>query len=202
MLEYTTEQLIETMTKKGYVVFENDLKQYNLNIVGVRNSNGRVNKFDDVLFDFWKYQGEWFQKRYRITTEPGIAFLGAKMGNLNGTAILKPGQYRGCWSVGLHHNKYTALVQTGPVTVYRDTDKDGKPETEGMKEDTGYFGINIHRASATNETQNIQNYSAGCQVFCNPIEYDEHMDMVLSAEVNFGNKFTYTLLEEKDFLNV
>jgi hypothetical protein len=198
MLEYTTDQIIVAMRAKEYAVFANDSKPYNLNIIGVRNSDGQPNKFDDAMFVLWRYGGEWNMRRFRITTEPGRAYLGQKMGNTKGTAILKPNQYRGCWSVGKHRNKYTALVQVGPVTVYRDTDKDGKPETDGMKEDTGYFGINIHRASEAHESATVDNWSAGCQVFANPIEFDEFMDLVLSAEAIWGNRFTYTLLESKD----
>ena len=52
-------------------------------------------------------------------------------------AQLKPGVYR--YKIGKHGisrgNPYKALVQAGPVTVMRD----------GGVEETGWFGINIHR---------------------------------------------------------
>ena len=48
------------------------------------------------------------------------------MGNVKGTAILVPGQYRGAYKIGFHKGKYKALVQAKPVKLYIDNDKDNK----------------------------------------------------------------------------
>ena len=62
-------------------------------------------------------------------------------------AQLKAGVYR--YKIGKHGlrtgNPYTALVQAGPVTVHR-----------GGKEETGFFGINIHAAGRTTSSEGCQ----------------------------------------------
>jgi hypothetical protein len=57
MKDLTVEKLIESMKAKGYVVFEDDKKAYNLNIVGIREDNPTAGKFNDVMCVFWKYEG-------------------------------------------------------------------------------------------------------------------------------------------------
>ena len=71
-----------------------------------------------------------------------------------GYASLKPGVWR--YKIGKHGisrgNPYTALVQAGPVTVVRD----------GGKEETGFFGINVHRGGRTHTS------SEGCTTVPEP----------------------------------
>ena len=62
-------------------------------------------------------------------------------------AQLRSGVYR--YKIGLHglrtKKPYKALVQAGPVTVMR-----------GDKEETGFFGINIHAAGNTTSSEGCQ----------------------------------------------
>jgi hypothetical protein len=114
------------------------------------------------------------------------------MNNL-GTAVLKCGQYVDTYVLGLHKGKYTALVQSKKVTVFRDADKDSVAEEQG-KEDTGLFGINIHRANESAESSNVDKWSAGCQVLNNPKQFKE----LIQACIKSGKKsFTYTLVHEQ-----
>ena len=86
----------------------------------------------------------------------------------------------------------SALKQSKKVTVYRDADKDSVAEEQG-KEDTGLFGINIHRANESAESKNVDKWSAGCQVLNNPKQFKE----LIQACIKSGKKsFTYTLLHE------
>ncbi len=68
-----------------------------------------------------------------------------------GIANLKPGKY--LYKLGIHglskpkDKQYKALVQAAPVTVIRD----------GGKEETGYFGLNLHKG------YNTTTGSLGCQ---------------------------------------
>jgi len=137
-------------------------------------------------------------KFWTITTDPGSFWL-MHPENPLGTAVLKPGQYVDCWASGLHQNKkeHPALVQVGKVTVYRDSDHDNVSEEQG-KEDTGLFGINIHRSNATGKTMVIYNWSAGCQVFQVKTDHDQLMSICNSYKSKVNNKFTYTLLREKE----
>ena len=80
-----------------------------------------------------------------------------------GTAVLKPGQYRGSHKIRLHGGKYTALGQKKNVTVYRDRNKDDKYDLNESTCDTGLFGINIHRATAQNQERNLHMLTNGQQ---------------------------------------
>jgi len=59
----------------------------------------------------------------------------------------------------------------------------------------GMFGINIHRASATGASGEVERWSAGCQVFQDPWHFAEFMSLVKRAAEVWGPCFTYTLLE-------
>lgn len=190
----------KTLLNKGYVYFERGL--YNLNIIGVRanNNNEITNVYDDILLLEYKNGNNWQRIMYPITTEPGDYYMRKKLGNPKGTAILVPGQYRGCWMIGKHNGKYNALVQCKPVKVYRDGNKDNiydlNPET--IKE--GIFGINIHRSNEGFTRETIDMYSAGCQVFSDPKDFRNFMDICKKQMNIYGNSFTYTLINEEDLL--
>ena len=63
--------------------------------------------------------------------------------------------------------------------------------------DTGYFGINIHKAGRAS-TQ-VDKWSAGCQVISRSEDFATFMDLTEEAAERHGNSFTYTLLLETDF---
>lgn len=184
--------------KKGYSFFTKG--EYNLNIIGVRkNNNNKVtNLYDDCLvLDYNTLTGH---KRYiySITTEPGINLM-KRPSNPKGTAILAPGQYKGVYKIDLHNGKYQALCQrNGAVKVYRDNNKDSVYDLLPEKTEKGYFGINIHRSNETWIRNTVDNYSAGCQVFNDPKEFASFMAIVKKAANIWGNKFTYTLLDEDE----
>lgn len=186
----------DVMSAKGYVYFKSG--DYNLNLIGIRSDCNRkvTNKFDDYLLVTYYVKGELKSKIYTITTEPGRYYMQVKLGNAKGTAILVPGQYRGCWQIGKHNGKYNALVQVKPISVYRDSNKDNLYDLN--KIDKGLFGVNIHRASQSVVSVNIDNWSAGCQVFADPKEFKEFMSLCEEQRKRYGNSFTYTLLDETD----
>jgi hypothetical protein len=177
-----------TMAAKKYAFFEGG--EYNLNIVGIRNSstgNKVTNAFDDKLVVAYQVAGAWVIKEYPITTDNG-----------GGTARLVCNQYRGSHAIGLHQGKYEALKQCGPVTVYRDFTKDGIYQTD--KTETGVFGINIHKAGI--DSARVDDWSHGCQVFKRVADFNEFMLLAKKAAALHGNRFTYTLLESKDLVNL
>jgi len=65
------------------------------------------------------------------------------------------------------------------------------------REETGMFGINIHRARKNGETYSIDRYSAGCQVFKNANDFNFFMKMCEVHKKLYGNKFTYTLVDKR-----
>lgn len=180
------------MKTYSYVELENEFKRLGyswpqFHIIGVRSTANEKNKFDDNIY---LVNGP-IMFRYTCTTNPGTHWL-KNLLNPKGTAVLKPGQYVDSWELGLHQGKYEALVQRKPVTVYRDGDKDDTAEEQG-KEDTGLFGINIHRANPSAISSIIDKWSAGCQVLNNPKEFAQLLDYCKKSN---KDRFTYTLLRE------
>jgi lysozyme len=105
---------------------------------GKNKKSNDINIYDDAMF-VWSANGHY---AFNANTDPSVT--------RPGIATLKPGvwQYR----LGIHNitkaksRQYPALVQAAPVTVIR----------RGKGEDTGWFGINIHRGSRTSTS------SLGC----------------------------------------
>ncbi len=192
----TREQIEKAVRSKGYVYFTG-AKDYDVNIVGVRNSNTGTkvtNLFDDKLTISYRVNGEWQYHEYDNTTDPGKKGV-INFGNSKGIARLVPGQYRGVYAISKHGGKYEALCQRlGNVTVWRDADKD--MDYDEIKTDTGMFGINIHKAGTV--SQFVDNWSHGCQVFKKTKDFNEFMDICRKAAAIYGNKFTYTLIDSND----
>lgn len=184
--------------KKGYAYFTKG--NYNLNIIGVRsNQNNKItNKYDDYLVVIYNTDSGWKRQIYTITTEPGLKLMKAPS-NAKGTAILVPGQYRGVYKIDKHSGKYDALCQrNGTVKVYRDNNRNDVYDYDGKTIDCGMFGINIHRSNEFWTRNTIDGYSAGCQVFNDPKEFNSFMNLVKKSAGIYGNKFTYTLITEDD----
>lgn len=114
------------------------VRGYYLDTMGAKGKNDR-GIYDDAIFIFTP--GAYVS--FNANVDPS-AFR-------KHIAALKPGVWR--YKVGTHGlsrpraEQYEALVQAGPVTVVRD----------GQGEDTGMFGINIHRGGRSTTG------SLGCQ---------------------------------------
>ena len=188
----------------GYEVFtEGD---YNLNLFGIRSPDTVSGTYDDFLGCAYRADGQWNVRYWLATTDPGLYYRESPL-NVNGTAILVPGQYKGVYSVDLHAGKYLALCQrNGPVTVWRDDNKDDVLD-HNVDEESGYFGINIHASSSTPYDQtrdrdadsDVGQWSAGCQVHATTTGFREMMDLVskqLETHPSWKKVFTYTLLDQ------
>jgi hypothetical protein len=196
-MSYSKEKIEKAVKAKGYVWFEG-AKDYDLNIIGVRNSatgDKVTNLFDDTLSVSYKVNGVWVYKEWQATTDPGKKGV-MEFHNAAGVARLVPGQYRGSHTIGLHQGKYEALKQQKNVKVYRDKDKDMQYDTDVIQE--GVFGINIHKAGA--DSTYVENWSEGCQVFKKSADFDAFMVICREAAKIHGSSFTYTLIESKDIV--
>ena len=197
---YSRQQIENAVKKLGYNWFE--AGNYNVNIVGVRNSeteNKVTNKFDDCLTVSYKVNNEWQFHCYKCTTDPGTHCF-ENVARKEGVAVLKPGQYKSSHKLRLHAGKYLALGQQRPVTVYRDNNRDDNYDLDDNNTQTGLFGINIHRAtgrSGKTSTQ-VDKWSAGCQVIASNDDWHEFLDICQTARDVWSNNFTYTLIESKD----
>lgn len=184
-------KILDTLEQNNLQIYS---RPYELNIVGVRSNSKITNKFDDFIYVVFKNaMGAWEQHRFNATTDPGLHFINKPM-NKAGTAILKHGQYKGTYQIGLHRGKYKALVQRKPVTVYR-SNKSGTDIEKKAATQTGQFGINIHHAKGDGTTEDVNRWSAGCQVIANINDFKKLMDMAEQHAKMYGNSFTYTLID-------
>ena len=197
MAKYTKDQIEKAVKAKGYAWFEGTLN-YDLNIVGVRNSstgNKLTNAFDDVITVSFKENGLWIYKEWMNTTDPGTKGV-KEFHNTAGVARLVEGQYRGSYTIGLHQGKYEALKQSKPVRVYRDANKDMTYDESKIQE--GIFGINIHKAGV--DSTYVENWSEGCQVFKRAADFEEFMTICRKSAKIHGASFTYTLIESNNII--
>ena len=198
--EILSPQIIRhVMAYKGYPVHSNQSKNYNLNLIGIRTKDEAADLFNDYFIVMWRHLNLWNMLVHSCTTNPGAYYLGSKMGSKKGTAIMKPGYYKHLWKHGKHKG-YTALQQINPVTVLRDDNTDGSPDYDTAKEETGMFGINAHRGKQLGTTRKVGPYSAGCIVHQNAEEFSTTLHLTKMASKLWGNKFSFALLEESDFV--
>lgn len=203
MIQPPIDKILEVMNSKGYRVYNTPTVDWNLNIIGIRNRSLVPERFDDTLVVFHNFLDNWLVSYYPITTDPSVFYLRNPMVDVaaKGTAILKEGQYQGAYMIDKHRNNYYALCQRlQPVKVFRDNDRDGTLRLNPATVEEGMFAINIHKGPL-NGDWNSENsiYSAGCQVFADSRHFNEFMMKCRNGERQFGNKFTYTLLNESDF---
>lgn len=189
--------LIKSLKSLNYEVYS---KPNELNIIGVRSDNVNANSFDDLLYVFWKNEDGSFEgRKYPLTTDPGTYWLKNPM-NVDGTSILKEGQYVNAYQVGKHKGQYDALTQKKPVTVIRDYDRNAILDYSNGKETTGLFGINIHNSGNNiKDDKSVDKWSAGCQVFKNINDFNEFMQLAKKQRDKYGNSFTYTLIDERAY---
>ena len=187
-------EILTKLEERGFVTFSGN---YNLNLIGVRKDKQIPNKFVDDFYVIYQVGSDWIVHKFPFTSLPGTYWL-QNPSRVSGCAVLVHNkQYRGAYDLGLHRGNYEALVQTGAeVSVWRDNDKDIHADYDGEVE-TGYFGINIHRASRNHQSENVNKWSAGCQVFANPSHFSILISLVKKQIQNGkGSKCSYTLVTE------
>ena len=188
--------ILQRVVDAGHVAFDNG--DYDLNIVGIRSANQVANSFDDWITITYKVDGIWQTKWYACTTDPGTYWLeGYDSSRVKGTAILQPGQYRGVYAIDKHAGAYEALCQrNGPVKCWRDSNRDNVLDWQGATFE-GMYGINIHHASYTGTSTQVNKWSAGCTVIANIDDFNDFMEVCRrQVKLRGWSKFTYTLIEE------
>ena len=198
-MNITYDNLKSLYAQKDYAFF--DTGSYNLNLFGIRSELGEVDEFNDIIgMAFRNDFGDEQVVCFKATTDPGLYWLKNKMGNINGTAILCPGQYRQCWDLGFHKG-YQALQQS-PVAkfkVWRDNDADGDLDESGTLY-ADVSGLNCHTTSFKNDVEKVGRYSAGCQVIQDDLDFHQFMSIIKKSANKYGSRFSYTLFRETDFL--
>jgi len=184
------------MKELGMVVFEDGA--YNLNLFGIRSKGRNAGKFDDLLGCAYKESdgGEWRLAYWPATTDPGVYWLENPMKVAGCAALVADKQYRGAYKLGKHRGQYRALVQSGPVEIYRDDDRDKVLDYDPSTIIEGRFGINIHKAGR--ESTVVGKWSAGCQVHATESGFNDMMSLVdkqFDAHPTWS-KVSYVLLNQ------
>lgn len=198
----TLKDVVEEAQGMGYEI---DKRPNKLNVIGIRDMgvSEPSNYSDHIAYFYYDDNGNLQGKVAEGTTTPSVYYLQNPFedaGASGGTAIMKQGQYKNAYSIGLHRGKYEALIQVKPVTVIRDNDRNSLLNYFG-KTTTGLYGINIHRSTASMASQDKIGYdSAGCQVFRFREDFDEMMRLAKQSSYRYGNNFTYTLIDEREKL--
>jgi hypothetical protein len=175
---------------------------YNPFLYGIRSRSLVADLWNDTLgVCYIDHYGNKINLMHKGSTKPGLNWLKDKMGNVNGTAILPEGQYLKCWKLGEHNGSYVALVQAGPKVfkVYRDNNKDGRFDFQGPLYDD-VAGLNMHTESLLKDSEKVGLYSAGCQVRAYDREHFLTISICQMSVPLYGGLFSYTLLNERDFL--
>jgi uncharacterized protein (UPF0147 family) len=201
------DKIIKIVKEGGGEVFETEGF---INFFGVRNSVTN-DSFNDSLYIYWKEGGDFkCVTTNGFTTKPGKKVILNSDGkqNKDGAAILKEGWQKDIWNIGLHKGSYKALRSTSGVTqptvVTRDNTQYGSRgsnyELRVFQDRTysGYFGINFHR-SGRPSGQNVNGWSAGCQVFKEQNDFLEMLDMAEYASNKGQKTFSYFLTNNKVF---
>ena len=199
---YTAQQILDSIKQAGYVAFEAETP-YDLNLFGIRTEDATVNTFNDWVGCVYRdARMLWHCDYWPATTDPGLYWL-ENPSNVDGTAVLVPGQYRGVYKRDLHSGKYLALCQrNGPVDVWRDDDRDGVIDPDKSQVYSGFFGINLHHASYDGTSTQVNKWSAGCQVIANISNFNKMMDLS-AKQIEYHptwTAFTYTLLTESQVI--
>lgn len=198
MPEPTRKNIHNRMKELGYIVFD---ATCDMNVVGLRRVGGRTDHYDDLMTLSFKVTDEnlspreddgWEYHQWACTTDPGGRYLVKPLGGL-GTAVLKPGQYRGSHKLGTFARgkrwEHEALVQVGKLKLWHDGNRDNVVDY-GLAETTSTpaSGICIHRP--------LGDFSAGCQVFQSRVHFEEFIGLCkLQVLAGLGDNFTYTLLD-------
>lgn len=193
----TIDKLVKFLKSKSYNVYE---KVGVLNIVAMRRKDdGKVtNKFDDDIYVFYKNdKGNWDLSQYSITTTPGFKPKTTELPDK--VAILALGQYVDQYKLGFHQNKPDHKCLKFASSVVNRNDKSDQYNYSSIT-DRGSFGINIHRSSSTGTSDNVFNWSEGCQVFKNINQFKQFISLCESQEsIAKKSTFTYTLCKKSEF---
>lgn len=210
---YTIEQVKQAVLSKGHAWFEQG--DWNINLVAVRTSDTFTNKFTDRLFAIYKENGVWQKFEIEWTTKAGLfgkggaltPYTGRETGTgVDGVATLVEGQYKGAYQLTLNGTRYPFtryLKQVKPMRYYRDNTKDTVLNRGTIYE--GNYATHLHSMSSKGvfgtfvSFKGYSPWSAGCNGSSNPY-FESLLTILIRASKSWGPIFTYTLINQKDFV--
>jgi hypothetical protein len=202
------ERITAARKSKGYPNFGLKTKSpFNVMITGIRGESKTSDLFDDwITLCYFDENKKEICEIYPATTDPGkrmrtnpIFYEQIK----NGVAILKPGHYPSCYELGYHGTgnwRHEALIQVGTLILWRDNNRDERLDWDKNlpEHPCTACGVNIHMAGKNFIAQNVDSWSAGCQVIQNPKDFLRFMDVVKASMKIYGARVSYTLLNITD----
>ena len=199
-------KLVIYMQRKGYWIARhpemvNIIYSEGMDPDGKENKDAQ-NKWNDrrMAFRIKPNGNPQMLLNHDATTEPGSYYVQHPL-NPSGAARVAFGQYK-AWVDGLHKGVQPALVQSGPIRVHRDKNKDGKRSPTDPMEIGSTFGINQHSTSAGYQSTDIDKYSAGCLVSRNYADHVKFLARVRKDKryaLNKSYMFITTVIAGDDF---
>jgi len=172
-----------------------DSLDHDLNIWAIRNDEDPTpNTFNDSLICAYREKsGRWRCLAWDVTTDPGLHYMHNLL-NPGGTAAIAPGQYRSAYKIGKHRQQYNALVQRGPISCYRDANRDSVYDYDpSTVVQTQGAGLNCHKAGA--DSHRVDKWSAGCIVHARADNFYRMMTLARAqVRAGHGDSFTLTLV--------
>jgi hypothetical protein len=226
-MTYAIDKVVKAMHEKGYRIHQ---KPYVPNITGIRTCDPVNEFNDTLLLFWKDNKNAWKHKEYRVTTDPGKDYLVEPENEKGTAILsegqyrdaFKHGVHKKSLKNRIESRVYrvarpflpknlrkklsylaashNALVQSRPLTVYRDNNKDEKLDFDESTKETGMFFLNIHRSDAESAVEKVGKYSAGCQTFKDPKEYDEFIGMLEGSLRQ--DAYDYTLMRDVDLEEV
>lgn len=166
----------------GFKVFSD------FNFVVLRARGSRPGMGDDTLYTA-RYnldEGYWKILAFQAETQPGQRYI-ERPNNPDGVACIVPGQYRGAYRLGTHKGR-PAFRQAGPITVYRDNDRDQVLELDPVTAQSGIFYTNVHDVAPWSALE-------GCIGIAPPAMPKLLAEFQEARNQGHGETFTLTLLQ-------
>jgi hypothetical protein len=181
------------MHEKGYDLGETDNGTH-VNLIGIRSAALEPRTYNDWIAAAYCDGVRWNFFPFPATTDPGT-FWQDEPRRVQGTSVLEPGQYPNLWRVGRLRGR-RALRQRGPARVWRGARRQHYLDTEGVAEAVRQAGIDLFAAGEKDGSR----WRSAAQV----LQDREHarflMALCARAAPLQDDSFTYTLLEEADFV--
>lgn len=194
-MKEVSEKIKNRLKDEGYRIFD---RLFELNIVGLRKANSRPGHFDDELHVFAKVSdSEWVHHVFNIVTDPGTYWMNKK-GKPKNSLMLAQGQYKDSYAILQKSKGTTILKQINPVEVYENYDRKAVIDLFKGKKKKGLFSINFIQAKSNGKYLFLSTDMENAQVFQRKEDFVQFIQMCQGHEKLYGNKFTYTLLDERE----
>jgi len=204
-MELTVEKVLNWYEKMKFPLFENNKKDFNMNLFAYRALDCGTDMPNDCAGVLWKdLKGEWQLYYFLITADPGLDGC-LKPTKKEGVAIIKHSEYyRGVFALGIHaannpRYRHMALRQVKDMKYWRDNNLDNIRDYEG-KVHVGLYNTNFH---STPEhwiyNPKIRFNSIGCLWAPDNKEFHKtFIPLMQKAEKNWGNSFSLAFFYEGD----